>query len=49
MLGINLSLLVLLMVIGVPIFAAFIGISLLSGISVFSIPPRSLLPKWYRW
>jgi len=45
MLGINLSLLVLLMAIGVPIFAAFIGISMLSGISVFSIPPTVIVTQ----
>ncbi|MBN2062562.1 MAG: TRAP transporter large permease [Deltaproteobacteria bacterium] len=45
MLGINLTLLVILLTIGVPIFAVFIGISLLAGISVFHIPPEVVVSQ----
>lgn len=45
MLWINLSLLALLLAIGFPIFASFIGISLLAGISVFNIPPTVIVSQ----
>jgi C4-dicarboxylate transporter, DctM subunit len=45
MLGINLSLLVIMLAVGVPVFAAFIAVSLLSGMTVFNISPLVIITQ----